>query len=150
MNLTEQIDSAIKEAMKAKDALRLETLRMVKSALKYTIIETKGPDGKAEDADVIATIRKQIKMRQDTLASFAQGGRTDAGDNERREISILEAFLPAQMSAEELETIVKSTLTEIGATSKKQMGDAMKAVMAKVAGRAESRAISTLVGKFLN
>lgn len=147
MSMIQQIDEEIKKAMIAKRTVALDTLRMLKSAAKYTAIDQGGAGGEVTDEIVLAAVRKQIKMRQDTIASYEKAGRT--ADRENEEIGVLEKFLPAQMSEIELEKIVKATLVEIGATTKKQMGEAMKAVQAKVAGRADGKMVSSLVSKNL-
>ncbi len=147
MSLITTIDAEIKKAMIAKRPIALDTLRMLKSAAKYAAIDQGGAGGEVTDEIVIAAVRKQIKMRQDTITSYEQAGRS--AEKEKEEITVLEQFLPAQISESELEQIVKTTLAEIGATTKKQMGEAMKAVQAKVAGRADGKLVSTLVGKNL-
>ncbi|MDZ4743767.1 MAG: GatB/YqeY domain-containing protein [Verrucomicrobiota bacterium] len=148
MSLSQQVDAEIKKAMIARQTVVLDTLRMLKSAAKYAAIELGGAGGEVTDEIVMAAVRKQIKMRQDTIASYETAGR--AVDKEKEEMGVLEKFLPAQMSEAELEQIVKATLAEIGATTKKQMGEAMKAVQAKVAGRADGKMVSTIVGKNLS
>ncbi|MDK3157547.1 GatB/YqeY domain-containing protein [Kamptonema cortianum] len=148
MSLIQQIDSEIKNAMLARRTVALDTLRMLKSAAKYAAIEQGGASAEVTDAIVLGAVRKQIKMRQDTIASYEQAGRDP--QKEKDEIAVLEKFLPVQMSEAELEQIVKATLAEIGATGKKQMGEAMKAVQAKVAGRADGKLVSSLVGKMLS
>ena len=149
MSLAAKIDEQIKEAMKAKETERLGVLRMLKSALKYSVIEKYGADGIAKDEDVIAAVRKEIKKRQDSIEAFTKGGRADQAAQEQAEIKILETYLPQAMSEAELETLVKAVIAELKATDKKAMGAVMKACQAKAAGRADNRALSALVGKLL-
>ena len=149
MSMAVKIDEQIKEAMKAKEADRLGVLRMLKSAVKYAVIEKYGAEGAAKDEDVIAAVRKEIKKRQDSIEAFTKGGRSDQAAKEQSEIKILETYLPQAMSEAELESLVKSVITELKATDKKAMGAVMKACQAKAAGRADNRALSALVGKLL-
>lgn len=149
MSLAAKIDDQIKEAMKSKEADRLGVLRMLKSALKYSVIEKYGAEGTAKDEDVMAAVRKEIKKRHDSIEAFTQGGRADQAAKEQAEIKILETYLPQAMGEAELETLVKGVIAELKATDKKAMGAVMKACQAKAAGRADNRALSALVGKLL-
>lgn len=149
MSLLTQIDDQLKAAMRAKDASTLNTLRMLKSAIKYAAIEKHGADGQANDDDIIAVIRREIKKREDSIAAFAQAGRSDQAAAERAEIDLLKTFLPAAFTDEELDAIVTSAITEVGATSRAQMGAVMKLASAKVAGRTDGKTLSALVQKKL-
>ena len=121
MSLADQIDSDLKDAMRARDTARLGVLRMLKSALKYAAIEKSGAEGELEDAEATQVIRKQVKQRQDSIESFEKGGRPELAEKEKAELAILNAYLPAAMSDEELTRVVRETIAEIGATSKAQM-----------------------------
>ena len=147
MPLADQLQQEIKAAMLAKDAPRLQALRMLKSALGYVQIEKKVES--LSDADFLAVVQREVKKRRDSAEQFTGAGRAELAAVETAEIAVLEIFLPKQLGAEELETLVRTTIQEIGATDKKQMGAVMKAVQAKVAGRADGKTISTLVGKLL-
>ena len=149
MNLLEQIDRDLKEAMKARDACKLGPLRMVKSALKYAAIEKGGVAIILSDEDSAAVLRKQIKQREDSAMSFEQGGRPELAEKEKTEIAILRAYLPQGLSEAEIEIIVREAIAEVGATSKAQMGAVMKAAQAKAAGRADGRQLSSMVQKLL-
>ncbi|MES2308035.1 MAG: GatB/YqeY domain-containing protein [Verrucomicrobiota bacterium] len=149
MSLTAQIDADLKKAMIAKEADKLSVLRMLKSAVKYAAVEKVGADGVLPDADVITVIRKELKKRQDSIESFTSANRTDLADKEKLEAKFLEPYLPAQMSAEQIEELVKATIQEVGATGKAQMGVVMKAVQAKAAGQADGKTISQIVQKLL-
>lgn len=135
--------------MKAKQAERLGVLRMLKAALKNVAIEKGGPDVALEDADVLAIIRKQVKQRQDSVESFTKGGRPELAAKEEAEIAVLNAYLPQALSAEALAALVKEAIAESGATSKAQMGLAMKIAKEKAAGRADGKALSLEVQRQL-
>jgi uncharacterized protein YqeY len=149
MTLQEKIDSDLKEAMKAKEAERLSVLRMVKSAMMNVAIEKHGAGGKLADSDAIAVLRKQVKQRQDSVAGFEKGGRPELAEKERREIGILSSYLPQPLTAEEVASIVQAAIAESGASSKAQMGQVMKIVNEKAAGRADGRTLSEAVQKAL-
>jgi uncharacterized protein YqeY len=149
MTLLERVDSDLKEAMRARDATRLGVLRMLKSALKYAAIAKSGAEAELSEAEAAQVIRKQARQRQDSIESFEKGGRVELAKKEKEELSILNGYLPQAMSGDELARIVRETIAETGATSKAQMGVVMKAVQAKVAGRADSRTLSAEVQKQL-
>ncbi|MDX6766734.1 MAG: GatB/YqeY domain-containing protein [Candidatus Methylacidiphilales bacterium] len=144
-----QIDEMIKDAMRAKDADKLGTLRLLKSAVKYAAIEKHGADGQPSDDEVIAVIRKEAKKRQDSIDSFTAAGRADAAAKEKSEKDFLETLLPAALGEAELEALVKAAISETGATTKAQMGLVMKAASAKAAGRADGKTLSGIVQRLL-
>lgn len=150
MTLQQRVDSDLKDGMRAKDATRVGVLRMLKSALKYAAIEKSGAEAELNDAEAVQVIRKQVKQRQDSIESFEKGGRAELVEKEKKELSILNEYLPQAMSADELGKIVRETIAEVGATSKAQMGAVMKAVQAKVAGRADGKTLSQEVQRQLN
>ncbi len=150
MSLQSQIDSDIKDAMRAKDAPKLSALRMLKSSLKYAAIEQGGADAVLDDAAATVVIRKEVKKRHDSVEGYEKGGRQELADKEKAEIALLSAYLPAGMSADELSAIVKESIAEAGATSRQQMGAVMKLASAKAAGRADGRALSAEVQKQLS
>ncbi len=141
--LTDKIAADLKAAMLAKNATRLSTLRMLKSAVEYHKIEKKQEN--LTDADVTTVIKKQIKQRQDSIEGFEKGNRADLADKEKAELTILKSYLPEELSLAQLEEIVKAVIAEVGATTKADMGKVMKAVQAKTAGRADNRLVSQLV-----
>lgn len=143
----ERLAQDLKAAMLAKDAERLGALRMLKSAVGYAQIERK--TDQLSEADFVAVVQKEVKKRRDSIEQFEAGGRPELAENEKKEIAVLEAYLPKPLAAEELEQLVKATIQELGATSKKEMGPVIKAVQAKAAGRADGKSISTAVGKLL-
>jgi uncharacterized protein YqeY len=149
MPLSAQIVEDMKTAMKAKDTVALNVVRGLKSAIKYAAIEKFGAEGELDDTDAIAVVRKEIKKRQDSVASYETANRADLADVEKAEIAVLEKYLPAAMSAEDLVKLVETVIAELGATSKKDMGNVMKALQARAEGRADSRTLSTEVAKRL-
>jgi uncharacterized protein YqeY len=147
MTLLERLAHELKSAMLAKEADRLSALRMLKSAIGYTQIERKNEQ--LSDAEVIAVVQKEVKKRREAAEQFEKGGRPELAAKERSEIAVLESFLPPALSSEELEQLVRVTIQEIGAVDKKQMGQVIKAVQAKSAGRADGKTISEAVAKLL-
>jgi hypothetical protein len=141
--LQDKIAADMKEALRAKDAARLSTLRLLKSAVEYYKIEKK--QEKLTDADVVAVIKKQVKQRQDSIEGFEKGGRPDLVEKERAELAVLKSYLPEEIPQAQLEEIVKAVIAEVGATTKADMGKVMKAVQVKVAGRADNRLVSQIV-----
>ena len=147
MSLQERLSQDIKSSMLAKDADRLGALRMLKSAIGYLLIEKKTET--LPDADFVSLVQKEVKKRRDSIEQFEKGGRPELAAKEKQEITVLEGFLPQALSPEELEKLVRDSIAETGATSKKDMGPVIKAVQAKAAGRADGKTISQLVGKLL-
>ena len=142
-SLKERIDADLKEAMRSKDELGTSVLRMLKSAVKYKEVE---PGGHAlEDSGVLAVIQSLIKQRRDSVEQFLAGKRTDLAEKEEKEIAKLQSYLPAQMSPDELHAEVRATIAQVGAKSPKDMGAVMKALLPKVQGRAEGKAVSEAV-----
>ena len=149
MNLSQRVDADLKTAMREKNATKLGVLRMLKAAMTNAAIEKSGAQGQLDDTDATQVIRKQVKQRQDSIESFEKGGRAELAAKEKEELSILQSYLPQQMSAEEISKVVRETIAEVGATSKAQMGAVMKALQAKVAGRADGKTLSAEVQKQL-
>jgi hypothetical protein len=149
MNLSQRIDSDLKEAMRARDATKVGVLRMLKSAFKYAAIAKAGTEAELSDAEAAQVVRKQVKQRQDSIESFEKGGRTELASKEKDELLILNEYLPQAMTGDELAKVVRETIAEVGATSKAQMGAVMKALQAKVAGRADGKTLSAEVQKQL-
>jgi len=149
MSILQEVEAQLKTAMLARDALRTSVLRMLKSALKYAAIEKGGANAVLADADAQAVVRKQAKQRDDAIAGFEKGGRTDLAGKERLELAILAEFLPQPLADEELGRIVRAAIAETGATSKAQMGAVMKLATAAAGGRADGRALSAAVQRLL-
>src|SRR5205809_2504955 len=110
MNIQERIDSDLKEAMRSKDTTKLSVLRMLKSALKYATIAKSGAEAELSDAEAAQVVRKQVKQRQDSIESFEKGGRAELANKEKEELSILNAYLPQGMGADELARVVRETI----------------------------------------
>lgn len=145
-----QVISDLKDAMKARDTVALTTLRALKTALTNAAIESGNKDNVVSDADALALVRKQIKQRNDSIEQFESAGRAELADNEKAEIVVLEKYLPAALSAEEVSAIVADAIGETGASSRADMGKVMKIVQEKVAGRADGKALSQEVMKHLS
>lgn len=145
--LAQQIDNDFKQAMKDKNPLKVSTLSLLRSSFKYVMIEKK--TDQIDDSDVLAVIKKQIKQRQDSIEQYEKGGRQDLADKEKAELAVLKVYLPVEMSSEDIEKIVKGVVKETAATGMKDMGRVMKDVAARIAGRADNRAVSEAVRKIL-
>ena len=146
MSLRQKVDDELKLAMKAMatggDPLRLESCRMLKSAVKYREIELGQP---LDDAGVVTVIGSLIKQRRDSAEQFRAGGRPAAADKEEAEIAILQTFLPDQLGTEALGRLVDEAIAESGAKGPKDMGAVMKLLKSRTAGRAEGKTLSDLV-----
>ena len=149
MTLQSQVDNDIKEAMRARETVRLNALRLLKSAMKNAAIEKGGAETILDDAEASAVIRRQIKQRQDAIEGFEKGGRLELAATERAEIEVLTAYLPPALSADEVTALAREAIAEAGATSKQQMGAVMKIATAKAAGRADGKTLSQAVQKLL-
>jgi uncharacterized protein len=147
MTVVEDVSRAITEAMKAKDAPRLSALRMLKAALMTREVER----GRAlDDNEARQVVSSLVKQRRDSIEQFTKGGRQDLADKETAEIAILEGYLPAAVGAADLEKAVDSAIASTGATSAKDMGKVMKAVMADLAGKTvDGKAVNELVRRKL-
>jgi uncharacterized protein YqeY len=147
MSLKEQIKNDIKEAMKAKDVERRDALRLLSSAIKQVEVDERK---ELSDDDVIAIIVKQVKQRNDAASQYKEAGRDDLYDKEVAEIKVFEAYLPAQLSDEELEAALKAIIAEVGAESMKDMGKVMGAAKAKIGSQADGKRINECVKKLLS
>ena len=135
----------MKTAMRAKDTVALGTIRMLKSSIKNAAIEKGGADAELEDGEIAAVIRKEVKKRQDSIEQYEAAGRSELAEKEKAEIAVLNGYLPEPLSEEEIEAIIDAAITEVGATSRKEMGQVMKIVQGKVAGRADGKTLSQAV-----
>ncbi len=147
MSLASQIENDLPVAMKAQEPLRVSVLRMIKAAFKNRQIELGKP---LEDSDAIAVLRTLVKQRHESVEQFRKGGREDLASKEEAEIKIVESYLPAAVTDQEIETVVAAAIAETGASSPKDLGKVMKAAMAKLAGRnVDGKRTSDLVRKKL-
>jgi len=143
MALMEQIQKDLVDAMRAKDELRLSVLRMVKSAMKLKEIEKIRP---LEDAEALQLLQTLIKQRRESVEMYVKGGRTELAEKETKEIAIIEHYLPANASAEDIERAIDAAIAETGANSAKQMGAVIKAARAKLEGKTvDGKALSERV-----
>jgi hypothetical protein len=140
----------LKIAMKAKDSVALTTLRALKTALTNAAIESGNKDNVIEQADALAIVRKQIKQRNDSIEQFENAGRSELAEKEKAEIVVLEKYLPAAMSSEEVSAIVATAVAETGASSRADMGKVMGIVQSKTAGRVDGKTLSKEVMKHLS
>jgi uncharacterized protein YqeY len=142
-SLKERIDQDLKDAMRSREELTTSVLRMLKSAVKYKEVE---PGAKAlDDGGVLQIIGTLIKQRRDSVEQFRSGGRNDLAEKEEREIVLLQRYLPKQLSPDELLAEVKAAIAAAGASGPKDMGMVMKALLPRVQGRAEGKAVSEAV-----
>jgi uncharacterized protein len=142
MALKERLDAELKTAMREKDALKLSVIRMLKSAVKYREIEIMKP---LDDAGVLAVVGSEIKRRRDSVEQYRAGNRQDLVDKEEAEIAFLQAYLPAQLSEDELRAKVDAAVASTGAKGPKDMGAVMKALLPDVQGRADGKVVSEMV-----
>jgi len=146
--LSEQINQEYIRAMKKRDSLRVSTLSFLRAQIKNLMIDRKLE--KIEDAEIVQVIKKQAKQRQDSIEQYEKGGRPELAEKEKQEMDILKEYLPEEMSADQLQPFVDEAVKESGATSMKEMGQVMKVLMLKVAGKADNKMISQLVKQALS
>jgi hypothetical protein len=148
MTLLEKLNQDMKQAMKNKDKHTLSVIRMVKASIQNETIKF-GKDTLSEDEE-LTVLSREVKQRKDSLQEFKSAGRDDLVEKTESELNILQEYMPKQLSNEELEKIVQSTIEEVNATSKKDIGKVMSAVMPKVKGKADGSQINNIVQKQLN
>ncbi len=149
MDLFEKVSEDIKNAMKAKDKVALETLRNIKKCF----LEAKtapGANDSLTDADALKIMQKLVKQGKDSAAVYTEQGRQDLAEAELAQVAVIERYLPKPMSTEELETALKAIITQVGAAGPKDMGKVMGVASKSLAGKAEGRAISDAVKRLLN
>ena len=149
MSLQTKVMEALKEAMKAKDTVALESLRAIKSAILLARTEA-GASEELSEADELKLLQKLVKQRKDSAALYTQQGRNDLAEPELAQMAVIEKFLPAQLSEAEVEEALKSTIAQVGATSPKDMGKVMGAATKQLAGKADGKLISDTVKKLLS
>ena len=147
MSLLERLNSDIKQAMKNKEKDKLVVIRMIKAAIQNETIKL-GRDLSEEDE--LSVLSREVKQRKDSLHEFEKAGREDLVDKVRAELKHVEIYMPEQLSEEELAEIVQQTVSEVGATSKKEMGKVMAALMPKVKGKADGSLVNKLVQQHLS
>ena len=147
MSLKEQLDNDLKTAIKGGDKIRTQTMRSLKSAIKYAEIEA---GDNFDDEALLAVIAKQAKQRRDSITEFKKGGREDLAEQEAVELAILEQYLPAQMSATEIEAVVKTLIEQLGVSDMKGMGQVMGRAMAELKGQADGKVVNQIVRQLLS
>ena len=152
MTLKQRIVADLTAAMKAKDTARLGVIRMLKSRMMEAEVEQramKGPGHELEDPEALAVIAAYAKQRRDSIEAYRQGGREDLAAKEEVELTIIQEYLPAQLSVEEIRRIVSEAIAESGATSAKDLGAVMKIVMPKVKGVSDGKVVNQIVRELL-
>jgi len=148
-NLFDKVSEDIKSAMLAKDRVRLDALRGIKKEF-IEAKTAKGADGELNDDNAIKILQKMVKQRKESAAIYQQQNRPDLSEKELAEAAVIEAYLPKQMSADELETAIREIIAQVGATSAKEMGKVMGVATKTLAGKTEGRLISETVKKLLS
>jgi uncharacterized protein YqeY len=144
--LTDQIRADLTESMKARDAEKTSTLRMLQSAFKYAQIEA---GHELSDEEALVVVRKAVKQRLDSIEQYTKGNRPELAEKERREMEMLKTYLPPELSEAELESGLREIIAASGAQSKKDLGKVMKEATARFKGRAEGKKIQELVSRLL-
>lgn len=147
MTFIEQITEDIKAAMKARDSKSLEALRGIKKELIEA--QTKGPAHELEEAEIMKILQKMVKQRQDSAALYAEQNRPDLAEEETSQAEVISRYLPKALSKEEVEEAIKKIITEVGATSPKDMGKVMGVASKQFAGRADGKMVSDMVKSLL-
>ncbi|OGW50211.1 MAG: glutamyl-tRNA amidotransferase [Nitrospirae bacterium RBG_19FT_COMBO_42_15] len=149
MSLQEQLVNDMKESMKSGDSVKVSTIRMLKAAIKNKEIEKGGTSYKLSDKETLEVIATAIKQRRDSIEQFTKGNRQDLAEKEKKELDILQAYMPPQMSDEDVKAEVKKAITETSASSQKDMGKVMKVLMPRIAGRADGTVVNRIVRELI-
>lgn len=147
MSIKDQLNADLKDAMRSRDKARTETIRGVKSAIRYAEIEA---GSELDDKGVLGVIAKEAKQRRDAIAEFQKAGRVDLVEKESAELAILGHYLPAQMSEDEIKARAKAVIAELGITDTKGMGQVMKRMMADLKGQADGKIVNQIVRELLS
>lgn len=148
MGLREQLREDLKSAMRAGDATRRGTIRMLEAAIKNAEIEKRGQE--LPEADVLAILQRQVKQRRDSIEQFERGGREDLAEIERAEIAVIEDYLPEQLSEEEIEAAARRVIEQVGASGPGDRGKVMGPLMKELRGKADGSAVNAAVSKLLS
>jgi len=146
MSIKEELTQSLKDGMRSKNETQKRTVRMALAAVKNVEIDQQT---ELDDDAIVAILQKEVKMRRETIEGAEQAGRDDLIAEAEAEIAVLEGFLPKGLSTEELEAIIAEAIAEVGATSMREMGQVMQAVMPKVRGRADGKEVNQIVRKLL-
>lgn len=144
--IIEKIQADLRQALKAKEEIRVSTLRLLLAEVHNREIQKQA---KLKDEDVVAVIRQQLKLRQEAIEAYQKGNRDDLVKKEQKELEILSKYLPQKISPEELEKIIRQTISEVGAGGQEDFGKVMGAVMVKIKGRAEGKEVAEIVKKLI-
>ena len=147
MDINARLNEQMVAAAKAKDKIRLSAVRMLKTALHNKEIDLMRP---LHDAECMQVISAMVKQRKDSIEQFAKGGRQDLVEKEEAELNVLQEFLPEQMSDDDVEALIKKIIADVGATSVKDMGKVMKALMPQITGKADGKAAGEKVKALLS
>ncbi|MEM8539211.1 MAG: GatB/YqeY domain-containing protein [Pseudomonadota bacterium] len=148
MDMRDRITAALKDAMRAKDAQRLSTLRLINAAIKDRDIAARGGDDavtSASDADILAILGRMVKQRQESARAYAEGGRLELAEKEQAEIAIIEEFLPKQLTDDEAKAEIDAAIAEVGATSIRDMGKVMGILKGKFTGQMDFGKVGPMV-----
>ena len=145
MSLFEQIEKEYIQAYKAKDAVRLTVLRLLKTAVKNRLVDLRRPGGSLSDEEMLDAIIKEGKQRQDSIEQYRAANRADLADKEAAELKILQEYLPKALSPEELTAVIETTVAELQAAGPKDMGRVISAIMGSYKGRVDGKALSEAV-----
>ena len=147
-SLRERLRDDLKAAMRARDAVRRDTIRLVEAAVKNAEIEKRSAE--LSDQDVLAILQRQVKQRQDSIEQYEQANRSDLADAERAEIAVIEAYLPQQMSREQIETAARAAIDQLGATGPSDRGKVMGRLMSELRGKADGATVNAVVSDLLS
>lgn len=146
----QKLQEELKQAMLARDEVKKSTLRMLISAIGYYEIQKGGAGYTATEEDVLSVIQKEAKQRKDSITQYTDGGRPELAEKEEKELKLLEVYLPAQMSEEDIRILVKEAITQTGAATAQDMGKVMGALMPKVKGKADGGLVNKIVKESLS
>ncbi len=146
MTLKERLKADLVQAMKARDEIRVSTIRLLISAIKNKEIDERG---ELNDEGVLGVLSSAVKQRRDSIEQYGKGGRADLADKERAEMAIIQTYMPSQLGRDEIAALVREAVLETGAAGAGDMGKVMKALMPKVKGRADGRLVSEVVKEVL-
>jgi uncharacterized protein YqeY len=152
MNMRERLQAALKDAMRAKEAARLSTLRLINAAIKDRDIAVRGDgqDAGVSDADILGILGKMVRQRQESARAYEEGGRLELAEKELEEIRVIEEFLPRQLSAAEVDAAISAAVTEAGATGIRDMGKVMAVLKAKYTGQMDFGAVGARIKAMLS
>jgi uncharacterized protein YqeY len=147
VDLKAKLNQDLKEALKAKDEVKLRTVRMLLAAIKNFEVEKMGP---ATDEEIFQIMSKEIKKRQEAIEMYEKGGRPDLAQAEKQEIEVIQSYMPNQLSEEEIRELAKKVISEMNLKSPKDVGTAMKVIMPQVKGRADGKLVNKIVSELLS